>query len=200
MRLRQPRIQGPPPSAGGTPAACAAEESALPSVHPARSPPPRSPSVPPPPHAARRGDLEGLPIGVKPRPYGLCVDSAGPLLAGPYRAPVAPRSALPGFTRTMAPVRYGKQARQANTTELTSRRPRTASRMDRAGCAVSCGLPWYSRGVQNCCSVCSARKPPARCWSREQRLQAHGARKTVRMRVTGAHIKWRALQMRLPLV
>jgi hypothetical protein len=77
LRLHQPRIQGPPLSAGGTPAACAAADSALPSVHPARSPPPRSPSVPPPPHAARRGDLEGLPIGLKPRPYGLCADSAG---------------------------------------------------------------------------------------------------------------------------
>ena len=28
------------------------------------------------------------------------------------------------------------------------------------------------------------------------RLQAHGARKAVRMRVTGAHIEWRTLQLR----
>jgi hypothetical protein len=74
--------------------------------------------------------------------------------------------------------------------------PRTASRMDRAGCAVSCGLPWYSRGAQNCGRVCSARKPSAQCLSREHRLQAHGARKAVCMRVTGAHIEWRALQFR----
>jgi hypothetical protein len=59
LRHLESRIQGPPLSAGGTPAACAAAESALPSVHSARSPPPRSPSVPPPPHAARRRDLEG---------------------------------------------------------------------------------------------------------------------------------------------
>ncbi len=75
--LRQPRIQGPPLSAGGTPAACAAAEAALPPAHPARSPPPRSSS---PPHTARRRDLEGeecLPIGHRPRPYGLCADSPG---------------------------------------------------------------------------------------------------------------------------
>ncbi len=54
LRLRQPRIQGPPLSAGGTPAACAKAEAALPPERQARSPPPRSPSVPPPPHAARR--------------------------------------------------------------------------------------------------------------------------------------------------
>jgi hypothetical protein len=98
-------------------------------------------------------------------------------LAGPYRVLVALRSALPGFTRTMAP-RSIRQAssRQANTTELTSRGPRTVSRMDRAGCAVLCGLPWYSRGAQNCCSVCSARKPPARAGaeSSDCRRMEHG--------------------------
>jgi hypothetical protein len=103
--LRQPHIQGPALSAGGTPAACAAAESALPPVHPARSPPPRSASVPPPPHAARRGDLEGkecLPIGLRQSPYVNSMDCARTVLAGPYRSPVAPRSALPGITRTMA--------------------------------------------------------------------------------------------------
>jgi hypothetical protein len=39
--------------------------------------------------------------------------------------------------------------------------------MDRAGCAISCGRPWYSRGAQNRCSVCSAHKPPARCGQAE---------------------------------
>ena len=73
------------------------------------------------------------------------MDCARTVLAGPYRAPVAPRSALHGITQTMAP-RSMRQAssRQANTTELTSSGQRTASRMDRAGRAVSCGLPLYS--------------------------------------------------------
>ena len=136
------------------------------------------------------------------------MDCARTVLAGPYRALVAPRSALPGitrttaprsmrrFTRTMAPRSIRQASKTGQHNGITRRRPRTASRMDSAGCAVSCGLPWYSRGAQNCGSVCSARKPPARCWSREQRLQAHGARKAVRMRVTGAHIKWRVLQIR----
>jgi hypothetical protein len=79
LRLRQPRIQGPPLSAGGAPAACAAAQAALPQARPVRSSPPRSPSVRPPPHAARRGDLEGkcLLIGLRPRPSGLCADRAG---------------------------------------------------------------------------------------------------------------------------
>ena len=58
--------------------------------------------MPPPPYAARRGDL---PIGLRQR-RALCADR-------PYRAP---RSALLGITRTMAP-RSMRQAssRQANT-------------------------------------------------------------------------------------
>ena len=118
------------------------------------------------------------------------------VLAGPYRAPVAPRSALPGFTRTMAPhSMWQAGSRQANTLELTSRGPRTGSRMDRAGCAVSCGRPWYSRTqlLQRSQRAQASGAVPA---SREQRLQAHGSRKAARMRVTGAHIAWRALQFR----
>ncbi len=86
LRLRQPRIQGPSLNAGGE-----HWQAALPQARPARSPPPRLPSVRPPPHAApsRRGDLEGkecFPIGLRPRPSGLCADSAGmplPRTGGP---------------------------------------------------------------------------------------------------------------------
>jgi hypothetical protein len=119
-----------------------------------------------------------------------------------WQAPTAlwwPRAWLcPDSRGPWPPVQYGKKAssRQANTSEITSCGPLTASRMDCACCAVSCCLLWYSLGVQNCCSVCSARKAPPQCWSREQRLQAHGARKAVRMHDTGAHIEWRALQFR----
>jgi hypothetical protein len=153
LRLRQPRIQCRPLSAGGALAACAAAK--LPPARPARSPPQRSPSVPP--HAARRGDLEGeecLPIGLRPRTAGR-MDCARTVLAGPYRSsnrtPVAPCSALPGITRTVPPVRSTSMqasSRQASTTELTSRKPQTARCMDRAGCVVPCCQPWNPRGAQ----------------------------------------------------
>ncbi len=66
-----------------------AAQAVLPQARPARSPPPRSPSVRPPPHAALQGDLEGkecLPIGLRPRPSGLCADRGGrplPRTGGP---------------------------------------------------------------------------------------------------------------------
>jgi hypothetical protein len=156
-------------------------QAALPPARPARSTPPLL-------YTARRGEF---PIGLRPRTTGR-MDCA-------RTAPTAlqwPRARLCSDSRGPCPSVRQANSRQANTPELTNRGPRTVSRMDRAGCAVSCGRPWYSRGAQNCGSACSAHKPPARCGSREQRLQAHGARKAARIRVTRAHIEWRALQFR----
>jgi hypothetical protein len=106
-----PHIAAPPTTHSRPPAQCrTAAESALPSVHPARSPPPRSPSVPPLPHAVRRGDLEGeecLPIGLRPRPYGLCADSAGRPL---------PRTGGPALGSARIHADHGPPIRQANKT------------------------------------------------------------------------------------
>jgi hypothetical protein len=87
LRLRQPRIQGPPHNAGGAPTGVpGAIASAAIAIGAA---------------AAVCCSARRLPVGVRPRTAGH-KDCARSVLAGPYRAPVAPRSALPGITRTMA--------------------------------------------------------------------------------------------------
>ena len=82
-----------------------------------------------------RGDLEGLPIGLRLRPSGLCADRAGMPL---------PRTGGPALGSALIHADHGPPfdaARHSRINEccITSRGLRTGSRMDRAGCAVSCG-------------------------------------------------------------